>query len=166
MGKNITFGELEIRHLNVADSAVLSAMLLSNSDSYQQYFRPFSFDEPNLRNILSRAQKDKYWGVWVGQTLGAFFMLRGFDEGFAIPSYGVNVSEEFAGRGISLLTLHYVIAWCAVNHVDAIMLKVHPDNAVAKRQYEKIGFKQTGQDRANGNLVYHYSVKRNGGQRD
>lgn len=159
MGKDIASGTMEIRHLTAVDSAVLSSMLTSNSSRYQQYFRPFSFDQVSLEKILRNAKRDRYWGVWVGNELAGFFMLRGFDEGFEIPSYGVNISERYAGRRIGLLTLHYVISWCAIHNVNTIMLKVHPENTVAKRQYESVGFSLTGKDPKNGNLVYHFTLK-------
>jgi len=38
------------------------------------------------------------------------------------------------------------------------MLKVHPENIVAKSIYERFGFKQAGIDQKNSNLIYYKSL--------
>jgi RimJ/RimL family protein N-acetyltransferase len=148
---------LSIRSLLEIDGPALSAMLNANSREYQQYFYPFSFDEQTIRQMLGAAKKDKYWGMWIDDHLVAFFMLRGFDAGYAIPSYGVCVAESYQGRGLLKLSLQFVCSWCRLNNIPKLMLKVHPHNSPAKRTYERFGFEQTGVDSKNNHLIYHYT---------
>ena len=146
--------DLSINILNGKDGGAISAMLKANSAEYQHYFYPFSFEEQEIVNILERAQKDKYWGIWKDRQLAAFFMLRGFDEGYDIPAYGICVAETEKGNGLLKLSLQFVFTWCKLYSVPNLMLKVHPDNFVAKETYEKFGFSSTGVDTKNQNIIY------------
>ena len=84
-------------------------------------------------------------------------MLRGFDDGYEIPSYGVWVSSKFSNQGLSTLTLYHSFAFCKLNGIKTLMLKVHPENKIAKDLYESQGFKITGFDENNDNFIYQKS---------
>ena len=129
-------------------------MLLSASSEYQRYFVPFPFDTVSIRQMLESACDDRYWAICLGQDLAGFVMLRGFDNGYEVPSYGVSICERFARRGLLKLSLSFVIAWCRLNGVPRMMLKVHPDNLVAKRVYERVGFRYDRTESSSGQLVY------------
>ena len=101
---------------------------------------------------------DKYWGVLIGEDLAAVFYLRGFDEGYTVPCYGVCVAEKFAGQGVLKQTLQYCIDWCEDNKSDRLMLKVDPGNKVAKMVYEKFGFVAEGTDPKNNNIIYYRDI--------
>ena len=149
---------LSIRRLRTEDSRPLSRMLCSGSRAYQEYFIPFAFDEPTVSGLLANAVRDGYWGVWIDDELAGFFMLRGFDAGFAVPAYGVSIAESHAGKGLLKLTLQYALSWCKVNGIARIMLKVHPENAVARTTYEKFGFEFQGVDPKNMHRIYSRAV--------
>lgn len=110
--------------------------------------------------MLSSARQDRYWAAYFGRELAGFFMLRGFDDGFEIPSYGVSVAERFARRGLLRLSLSFVITWCQLNGVERLMLKVHPDNVIARLAYERYRFRYDRTDPASGHLVYYLDLPR------
>jgi Acetyltransferases, including N-acetylases of ribosomal proteins len=149
--------ELSIKILTTSDSAALSKILKTNSAAYQQYFYPFSFEEQSISLMLSKVEKDKYWGIWKEDELVGFFMLRGFDDRYEIPSYGVCIAESQLGKGLLKLSLQFVLSWCKLFNISCLMLKVHPENTKAKETYEKYGFINTGIDTNNNNLIYHYN---------
>ncbi len=136
--------ELEIRALTAADAAEFSDMLLESSGAYSEYFRPFPFDRQSVFDMLQKAREDRFWGVYCGAELAGFFMLRGFDEGFARPAYGVLIRERRAGLGLASLALRFALSWCSLQGVSTVMLKVHPNNRVARGIYERAGFKAIG----------------------
>lgn len=148
---------LAIEQLTPEHSHLLSAMLVSQSPKYTQYFVPFSYDHQSIHERLANAQSDKYWGMWCNRELAGFFMLRGFDEGYMRPSYGVLISEPYANKGLAKLTLTHALSWCRLNQLEAIMLKVHPDNIYAKRAYEKMGFQHIEPCPRTGHLIMEVS---------
>ena len=154
----MTENNLEIVELTPEIASVLSKKLLEESKEYLKHFIPFDFSESSVKKILSEKRLDKYFGLFLKKDLIGFYMLRGFDKGYEIPSYGVWISSKYANMGLSTLTLYHAFAFCKLNGIKTLMLKVHPDNFTAKNLYEKLGFKQTGFDEKINNIIYHKSI--------
>lgn len=130
----------EILPLTAADAPELAALIARQAPGYLTHFHPFALDEATLLRQIGTARKDRYWGLRVEGKLAGFFMLRGFDEGYARPTFGVFVAGEAAGRGLGRLALEHSIAWCVENGVERVMLKVSPDNPRARAIYIGAGF--------------------------
>jgi RimJ/RimL family protein N-acetyltransferase len=135
--------ELTVFPLSVTESAELSSLLSNARPEYIRHFTPFSFAVETIGNILKFARMDCYWGMRVGGELAGFFMLRGFDEGYERPSFGVFIAEKFSNKNLGSLALQYSLSWCKLNNISRVMLKVHPENIYARRAYEKAGFELT-----------------------
>ncbi len=153
MHKNV-----EIKELQPEQASILSALILNAPKDHTKYFTPFSFEENSLKIIINDAVNDKFFGIFINDELVGFYMLRGFDDGYKVPSYGVWISDKFSRLGLSTLTLHHAIAFCKINGLKKIMLKVHPENIFAKNIYETFSFKQEGIDPKNSNLIYYKSL--------
>lgn len=149
---------LTVRPLTAEDAPALANMLQRQPQTYMQYFIPFAFDEATIAGLLERCQEDLYMGLFWENQLAGFFMLRGWDEGYTVPAYGVTIDEAFSGLGLARLTLGLSKTICRLRSASRLMLKVHPDNTVAKRLYEDAGFIQTGVDERNNNLIYHFDL--------
>lgn len=146
--------EILIKKLGSESAKEISDLLQKENSEYSKYFIPFEFDFQTISNRMRNLHYDTFWGIYVNGKLAGFYMLRGFDEGYEIPSYGVWISKEFSGKGLSKLTLQHAISYCKLNQIKEIMLKVHPDNVIAKKIYEDFGFIKTGVDVRNNNLIY------------
>ncbi len=85
-------------------------------------------------------------------------MLRGWDAGYEIPSYGVVIDQNFAGLGIGHLTIEMSKVICKLRGAPRIMLKVHANNHAAKDLYERAGFIQSGIDVSTDNIIYHFDL--------
>jgi RimJ/RimL family protein N-acetyltransferase len=153
MHKNV-----EIKELELEQASALSALILDAPKDYTKYFVPFSFEEDSIKKIIGDAVNDKFFGVFINDGLAGFYMLRGFDQGYEIPSYGIWISDKYSGLGLSKLTLQHAITFCKLNGLKKIMLKVHPEHTIAKNIYENFGFKQQGIDEKNSNLIYYIKV--------
>lgn len=147
---------LVCRPLTQQDAHLLTTMLSAQPHQYMRYFTPFHFDEQTVIEILSNARQDVYVGIFWEQRLVAFFMLRGWDSGYDIPSYGVTVDHQYKGFGLGRLTLEMSKTICRLRGARRLMLKVYPENTPAKHLYESAGFIQTGIDPQNNNLIYHF----------
>jgi RimJ/RimL family protein N-acetyltransferase len=149
---------IEIKELGLSDASLLSDTILREEPEYFKHFTPFEFSIESLTLILSKAKKDKYFGIFCSEELAGFYMLRGFDDGFEIPAYGVWISSKFSNKGLSKLTLYHAFSFCKINNIKTLMLKVHPDNKIAKSLYESLGFIMIGIDEKNANIIYHKSL--------
>jgi len=152
------YKNVEIKELQSGQASALSALILNAPENYTKYFTPFSFEEDSIKKIINNAVKDKFFGIFINDDLAGFYMLRGFDEGYDVPSYGIWISDKYSGLGLSKLTLQHAITFCKLNGIKKIMLKVHPENTIAKNIYENVGFKQDGFDNKNGNYIYYKSL--------
>lgn len=155
MRRNRMAVEVSLRRLRPRDARALSRLLLSASPGYSRFFIPFDFAFASVSSILRQAKDDLYFGIMAGGDLAGFYMLRGFDQGYEVPAYGVWVAPAYQDRGLAALTLRHAFSQCRLNGIGRLMLKVHPENAVAMRLYETMGFVRTGVDARNGHFVYH-----------
>jgi ribosomal protein S18 acetylase RimI-like enzyme len=97
-------------------------------------------------------------GIFWHEALSGFFMLRGWDQGYEIPAYGVTIDIEHRNLGLGRLSLETSKTIARLEGAKKIMLKVHPDNTPARKVYESAGFVQSGVDPKNDNLVYHFNL--------
>ena len=67
-------------------------------------------------------------------------MLRGWDEGYAVPSFGVYVHQSARRQGVAAALLNWAIEAANTRGAEQVMLKVYESNASARVVYEKAGF--------------------------
>lgn len=143
---------LVMETLKINDVPFLAQLLAEQRQEYIGHFSPFNFDQDSLRGLIENAVDDRYWILRYSGNLAGFFMLRGFDEGFVRPSFGVFVAEQFAGQGLATSALEYALEWCRKDGVTEIMLKVASKNTAAANLYRRFGYRKesecsnTGQD--------------------
>ncbi len=150
---------LTIRPLSFADASDLSSLLLAQTPDYVRFFTPFKFDLSSVQNLLAGQGMDIFMGFYVGESLIGFFMLRGWNSGFEIPSYGVLIDEKYSGYGLTRLSLKLAKSICKLRHAPRIMLKVNARNVVAKQLFEEAGFAHTEVEAQTGNLIYHFDFR-------
>ncbi len=74
-----------------------------------------------------------------GQILG-YGILRGWAEGYAIPSLGIAVHPQHRGRGIARRMMAHLHEVAARRGAERVRLKVYRDNTPAIRLYESLGY--------------------------
>jgi ribosomal protein S18 acetylase RimI-like enzyme len=149
---------IEIRRLQPPHASDIYNLILHSDPKYYQYFTAFKANPEVITGFLSLAKRDQYLGFFVGNVLVGFFMLRGLDEGFAIPSYGVFISEKYQSCGLARLSVQYAFSFCKMNQIEKLMLKVHPSNKYALKIYREFGFVETGIDQSNNNLIFYKEI--------
>ncbi|MFZ0455993.1 MAG: GNAT family N-acetyltransferase [Ignavibacteriaceae bacterium] len=153
------FKEVTIKKIEVDSAGELTELLQSEPPEYSAYFTPFDFNYDTIENILLKKEKDIFFGLFIDNKIAGFYMLRGFDEGYEIPVYGVWISSKFSGKGLGKLTLQHAVSFCKINGIKKIMLKVYPKNTAAKTLYENFGFKNIGTDPKNNNFIYMLNLE-------
>lgn len=149
--KNITIKELD---------ATTCRLILQNirreDPNYLAYFTPFNWNTNDFFDNVMSSIKDQYFGIFIDEMPIGFYMLRGFDQGFKIPSYGIWISSKYSNLGFAQLALNHAHCFCKLNKVQSIILKVHSENTFAKLIYEKHGYVFSHNDNGSGQLVYYH----------
>ena len=155
---------ISFRILNNSDAQSLSDLLLNSCSEYIRYFHPFDFQWLSIQKILDSAINDKFFGVEIKQDnseldkLIGFYMLRGMDEGYTEPMYGVFISQEWQGKGIARLTLYHAECFCKINSYKRLLLKVNHNNNLAKKLYESVGFQFLKEEIKIDNVVLYKNI--------
>ncbi|HEX9398464.1 MAG TPA: GNAT family N-acetyltransferase [Anaeromyxobacter sp.] len=103
-------------------------------------FHPHPFTPEAARERCAYAGADVYVvAVAAGRALG-YGMLRGWDEGYEVPSLGIAVHADARGIGLGRAIMLYLHAEAARRGAPRIRLKVYPDNAAAVPLYRSLGY--------------------------
>ncbi len=153
-----TEDDFEISPLNKSDAAALSVFLNAQPEEYIRFFTPFDFAPDSILEILLNCEQDIFMGIFWRDELIGFFMLRGWDEGYDIPAYGVLIDERFKGHGLATISLRMSKIIGKLSGAPGIMLKVAPDNVRARKLFERSGFVQTQIDETSSRLIYHFDL--------
>lgn len=145
---------LLIRPLEPKDAVVISEFLKSQSPEYMDFFYAIDSNESTVKEVLKSVVKDVYLGLFWQGKLVVLFMLRGWDAGYEVPSYGLVCDEKYRGKDLFGLTLDFAKAICRLSGVNRLMVKVHPDNLALKNIRRK-GFYDTGVEESTGNIIFH-----------
>lgn len=147
-----------ISSLEASDSRSLSALLTESPADYVKHFHPFAFDAEAIYEQVRKARADSYFALKVvedggSSRLAGFYMLRGLDEGFRSPMYGVFIDRAYGGRGLARLTLAHAEAVCRLRGIGHLLLKVYPQNTRARDLYLASGFTLLRDDERTGQLI-------------
>jgi hypothetical protein len=154
MSSNKSFS---IRPLEPGDAAAVAGFMRAQPPAYLRFFYAFGADEAAIAEMLTAVEKDIYSGVFWQSKLIGIFMLRGWDEGFDVPAFGVLIDEQFRGGSLMRLTLETAKLICRLAGAKKLMAKIHPDN-VTPRGARRLGLHQTGVEEATGNIIYHLEL--------
>jgi hypothetical protein len=149
--------DFTIRPLTVEDAEVVSSLLRAQPPQYARFFYAFGFGEEEIARVLARRKRDVYSGIFWRGELACFFMLRGWDAGYEVPSFGVLVDVKHRGRAFMRISLDVSKLICRLSGAPRLMAKIHPDN-VSPRGARRLGFVQTGVEPETGNVVYYIDL--------
>lgn len=131
----------EFRQLTPAWKSALAVFLRTldeNGDA--QYFHPHPFSEDVLDKLCKYQGKDLYYVVVESYKVLAYGLLRGWDEGYLVPSLGIAIHPELRGIGLAKAFMHFLHITARRNGALQIRLKVYPDNNRAIALYKSLGY--------------------------
>jgi ribosomal protein S18 acetylase RimI-like enzyme len=108
----------------------------------EAFFHPHPLDEHAASAVVELSQRgpDEYWIAVSGDDVLAYGMLRGWSEGYAIPSLGLAVAPGHRGRGIARAMMDHLHGRARHRGASSIRLKVDRRNAAARSLYESLGY--------------------------
>jgi ribosomal protein S18 acetylase RimI-like enzyme len=114
-------------------------------------FHPHGLDAEDARQIAHYRGEDEYLALTRGGAVIGYGMLRGWDDGFDVPSLGIALAPSARGHGLGRELMGLLHGVARAHGAVAVRLKVYPDNIIALRLYESLGYEFSGED--DGQLV-------------
>jgi ribosomal protein S18 acetylase RimI-like enzyme len=105
-------------------------------------FNPFPLNAGTAQEIACGKRRDLYFGLASGEELIGMTMLRGWDEGYEIPSFGILIDREHQGRGLGRTMTEATLEQARRAGCRTVRLSVYASNAVAHRMYKRVGFSE------------------------
>jgi ribosomal-protein-alanine N-acetyltransferase len=116
------------------------------------HFRPHGFDAATAEAVLRYQGRDRYLvASRADSLLVGYGMLRGWDQGFEIPSLGLATRPGHRGQGVGNFLLNALHAVARGSGAGLVRLRVHHDNHVARALYARHGYCVVDEER--GQLV-------------
>lgn len=131
-----------IRDVREKDAKDLFNFLNNLDELTKSYFHPHSFDFDTILGIC-KSKKDHYFVMFIDDKLIGYSFLRLF--GYEIPSFGIIIKNDFIGKGYGTILTKCTIEKARGLGYKKVILKTYKENISARKVYENIGFKITGE---------------------
>jgi ribosomal-protein-alanine N-acetyltransferase len=132
---------LEFLRLSPDWEAALSALfedLVDGGDYANFHPHPLTADEARVR--CRYRGKDLYYVAVDGRDVLGYGMLRGWDEGFEIPSLGIALGSRVRGTKLGHAFMFFLHAAARQRGAKRVRLKVQRANVRAIKLYEQVGY--------------------------
>ena len=105
-----------------------------------RHFHPHPLTDDEAKRRAEYSGKDLYYVLVEGDTVFGYGMLRGWDEGYEVPSLGIVIHPSVRGTGLGELFMLFLHIVARRRGANKVRLKVHPDNTAAVALYRKLGY--------------------------
>lgn len=140
---------LVIRPLRREDAQPLAALFARiASDPSAARFHPHPFNQEQAVCIARHSGRDMYLGIFHDRELVGYGMLRGWDAGYEVPSLGIYLVPGARGSGIAATAMAALHDYARHAGAKRVRLKVYPDNEIAVRLYERLGYRFMSEEAA------------------
>jgi RimJ/RimL family protein N-acetyltransferase len=133
---------LRIATISPSDEDALAALFdVIASDPASEHFHPHPFTASEAHARAHYVGRDLYALMTFSGEVVGYGMLRGWDEGYSIPSLGIYIARLHRGTGASRVLMNYLQFGAWLKGAKAVRLKVHEDNERAFRLYTSLGYR-------------------------
>lgn len=134
--KNISIDKISESHCDLLQQFFEHLSTLGE----EHFFSPHPFTRQEAARMCRGDFLDYYCLARYGETPIAYGMLRGWDEGYEIPSLGITVRPDYRGLGVGVTMMQYLHLVAKLYGAKNVRLKVKRDNIKAKSLYEDLGY--------------------------
>lgn len=104
------------------------------------FFSPHPVDADLIRRLAARDGMDMYYLlVEQGRVLG-YGLLRGWDDGYQIPSLGLAIHPSARGQGLGTMLMNFLHVLASRRGADKVRLRVRENNEKALSLYKSLGY--------------------------
>ena len=116
----------------------LFSELIRNGDEH--FFHPHPLTSKEAEKRVRYKGLDIYFLQISAGEISGYGFLRGWDEGYNIPSLGIVIHPKFRGQNLGKDFVHFLHAQAKERKVTAIRLTVDIKNKIATTLYKEIGY--------------------------
>jgi ribosomal protein S18 acetylase RimI-like enzyme len=132
---------LEIVRLTQRTTAGLLALLCKLEEAGEaELFRPHPFTEEHIASIARPEVKDLYYVVTVRDEVVGYGLLRGWEDGYEVPSLGVALHPGWRSLGLGTTLMHFLHGAARLRRSKRVRLRVIETNDAAITLYRSIGY--------------------------
>lgn len=106
-----------------------------------RWFRPHPFTAEVVEDLSAQSRGDLYYVLVEGNAVLGYGMLRGWSEGFEIPSLGIAIASTARNQGLGRAFMHFLHAAARRRGSTKVRLRVNSDNARALAMYKSLGYR-------------------------
>jgi ribosomal protein S18 acetylase RimI-like enzyme len=132
------------RLLQPSDAAALGDFLVAAAADAPtaELFHPHPLTREFAAELCGKlpAIKDRYFALFVGGKVAGYAMLRGWDEGYKVPSFGICVHPALQNAGVGHVLTTFGIEESRRAGAEKVRLTVYKRNERAAHLYAKYGF--------------------------
>jgi [ribosomal protein S18]-alanine N-acetyltransferase len=151
---------VEILRLAPSMSAALARFFQDLTDRGDDaFFAPHAPDERSISQMISNVESDLYYVAIDREAVLGYGLLRGWDEGFAVPSLGIAVHPSARGTGLAKLMMDFLHLAAARTGAGKVRLRVRQDNSRAVAMYRSLGYVFEESDEQSEYLVAFKALK-------
>lgn len=121
-----------------------------------EYFHPHPMTCEMANKLAKYKGKDLYIIQIKDKEITGYGILRGWDEGFTIPSLGIVIHSAYRNQGLGKDFMEFLHNQAESKGAAKVRLKVYPSNEGARRLYENLGYSFS--DKENDQLVGYYEL--------
>ncbi len=132
---------LEFRKVGPVFQRALEGFFVDLEESgIGRFFHPHPLSSTEAQRLSEYAGLDLYYVAVIGSRVLGYGFLRGWEEGYSIPSLGIAVhpSAQGCGLGRAFMQFLHLAAW--QRGANKVRLKVYPNNAPALHLYASLGY--------------------------
>jgi [ribosomal protein S18]-alanine N-acetyltransferase len=111
------------------------------------HFHPHAMDAAGAAVVVAYRGQDVYRVLVADGRSVAYGILRGWDEGYSVPSLGVAVRTSDQGRGYGREAMRQLHADARTRGATSVRLRVAHANVRARRLYASMGYEERGEER-------------------
>jgi [ribosomal protein S18]-alanine N-acetyltransferase len=110
-----------------------------------KFFHPHPLTDEVARERAYYTGKDSYFAILASEEVLGYGMLRGWDDGYQIPSLGIVIHPDCQGQGLGRLLMSFLQVVAIRNGAKKIRLRVSVENHAAIRLYRALGYEFVSQ---------------------
>jgi ribosomal protein S18 acetylase RimI-like enzyme len=134
----VQYEPLSLKHT----SSLANVLKEIESLGERRYFHPHEFDKQSLEKIATDAVMggDEYWVGVVKDDVASYGMLRGWRDGYVIPSLGIAIAPGYRRLGYAKHLMAFLHGRASARGALSVRLKVNRQNSPAIQMYKELGY--------------------------